>query len=331
MRQCRWIQCLAVAAALAAGSAAHAQGAAFPNKPVRLIIAFTPGSSTDIVGRAVAAKLSEYWGQPVVAENRAGAGGSIGSAVVVQSPPDGYTLLANSSAHVANPGIYAKLPYDTLKDFTNLAPLAGGPNVLFVGADSGMKTFADFIAAAKARPGQLNFSSAGIGSGTHFNLEKLKLMTGIDVTHVPYKGTPEAIADTIAGRVCCYFAPINAALPHIKGGKAVALAVSSAKRSSLLPDVPTIAESGVPKFDYTLWIGLWGPPGMPADVADKINKDVNRALASPDLNERLVNLGTLPMSMSSPEFTQFIRAEVDETAAHPQGRRHQAAVTGHAR
>jgi len=299
------------AAFLVAG-AALAQG--YPNKPVRLVIAFTPGSSTDIVGRAVAAKLQEFWGQPVIAENRVGAGGSIGSAVVVKSAPDGYTLLANSSAHVANPGIYANLPYDTLKDFTNLAPLAGGPNVLIVGAESGWKTFGDFVAAAKAKPGQLNFSSAGIGSGTHFNLEKLKLMAGIDVTHVPYKGTPEAIADTIAGRVCCYFAPINAALPHVKGGRAVALAVSSAKRSSLLPNVPTIAESGVPKFDYTLWIGLWGPPGMPAGVVDKINKDVNRALASPELNDRLVSLGTLPMSMSSAEFTQFVRSEVEDTA-----------------
>ncbi len=300
------------AAFLAAG-AAFAQSA-YPTKPVRLIIAFTPGSSTDIVGRAVAAKLQEFWGQPVIAENRVGAGGSIGSAVVVKSAPDGYTLLANSSAHVANPGIYASLPYDTLKDFTNLAPLAGGPNVLITAPESGWKTFGDFVAAAKAKPGQLNFSSAGIGSGTHFNLEKLKLMAGIEVTHVPYKGTPEAIADTIAGRVCCYFAPINAAVPHIKGGRAVALAVSSAKRSSLLPNVPTIAESGVPKFDYTLWIGLWGPPGMPADVVDKINKDVNRALASSDLNDRLVSLGTLPMSMSSAEFTQFVRAEVEDTA-----------------
>jgi tripartite-type tricarboxylate transporter receptor subunit TctC len=299
-------------AALLLAGAAFAQG--YPTKPVRLIIAFTPGSSTDIVGRAVAAKLQEFWGQPVIAENRVGAGGSIGSAVVVKSPADGYTLLANSSAHVANPGIYANLPYDTLKDFTNLAPLAGGPNVLIVGQESGWKTFADFIAAAKAKPGQLNFSSAGIGSGTHFNLEKLKLMAGIDVQHVPYKGTPEAIADTIAGRVCCYFAPINAALPHVKGGKALALAVSSAKRSELLPAVPTIAESGVPKFDYTLWIGLWGPPGMPADVVDKINKDVNRALTSPDLGDRLVKLGTLPMNMSSAEFTQFIRAEVEDTA-----------------
>jgi tripartite-type tricarboxylate transporter receptor subunit TctC len=286
----------------------------FPNKPVRLIIAFTPGSSTDIVGRALAAKLSELWGQPVVAENRTGAGGSIGSAVVVKAEPDGYTLLANSSAHVANPSIYASLPYDTLKDFTNIAPLAGGPNVLFVGLGTGWKTFADFIAAAKANPGRLNFSSAGIGSGTHFNLEKLKLMAGIDVTHVPYKGTPEAIGDTIGGRVCCYFAPINAALPHIKGGRAVALAVSSAQRSSLLPEVPTIAESGVRGFDYTLWVGLWGPPGMPADIVNKINADVNRALSSPDLAGRLTNLGTLPMNMTSVEFTDFVRREVEDTA-----------------
>jgi tripartite-type tricarboxylate transporter receptor subunit TctC len=302
----------AACAALFAAGAAFAP--AFPTKPVRVIVAFTPGSSTDIIGRAVAAKLQEFWGQPVVVENRAGAGGSIGSAAVVKSPPDGYTLLVNSSAHVANPAIYAALPYDTLKDFTNLAPLAGGPNVLIVSPESGMKKLPDFIAAAKAKPGALNFASAGIGSGTHFNLEKLKLMAGIDVTHVPYKGTPEAIADTLAGRVCCYFAPINAALPHVKGGRALALAVSSAKRSTLLPDVPTIAESGVPKFDYTLWVGLWGPPGMPADVTGKINKDVNRALASSDLNDRLVSLGTLPMSMSSAEFTQFIRTEIEDTA-----------------
>jgi len=309
MNQLKFVIFAALAAFALQG---HAQG--YPNKPVRLIIAFTPGSSTDIVGRAVAAKLSEFWGQPVLAENRVGAGGSIGSAAVVKMAPDGYTLLANSSAHVANPSIYASLPYDTLKDFTNIAPLAGGPNVLFVGPGTGWKTFADFLAAAKANPGKLNFSSAGIGSGTHFNLEKLKLMAGIDVTHVPYKGTPEAIADTIAGRVCCYFAPINAALPHVRGGRAVALAVSSAKRSSLLPDVPTIAQAGVPGFDYTLWIGLWGPPGMPADVVDKINKAVNRVLASPDLAERLTNLGTLPMNMSSADFTRFVRSEVEDTA-----------------
>ena len=302
-----------LAAALAAVSL-HAQAQNWPTKPVRLIIAFTPGSSTDIIGRAVAAKLSEIWGQPVVAENRAGAGGSIGSAAVLREAADGYTLLANSSAHVANPSIYAKLPYDTLKDFANIAPLAGGPNVLIVGTGTGWKNLGDFIGAAKAKPGTLNFSSAGIGSGTHFNLEKLKLMAGIDVAHVPYKGTPEAIGDTIAGRVCCYFAPINAALPHVRGGKAVALAVSSAQRSTLLPDVPTIAESGVPGFDYTLWVGLWGQAAMPASLVSKINADVNKALASPDLAQRLTNLGTLPMKMSPSEFSDYVRREVEDTA-----------------
>ena len=302
---------VALAATLAAP---QALAQTYPNKPVRLIIAFTPGSSTDIIGRAVAAKLAEIWGQPVVAENRAGAGGSVGSAAMLREAPDGYTLLANSSAHVANPSIYANLPYDTLKDFANIAPLAGGPNVLIVGTGVGWKSFADFIAAAKAKPGTLNFSSAGIGSGTHFNLEKLKLMAGIDVVHVPYKGTPEAIADTIAGRVCCYFAPINAALPHVAGGKAVALALTSAQRSPLLPNVPTIAESGVPGFDYTLWIGLWGSAAMPPALVDKINADVRKALSSPDLKERLTKLGTLPADMSAQDFAQYVRREVEDTA-----------------
>jgi tripartite-type tricarboxylate transporter receptor subunit TctC len=299
-------------AALAAFSAvAGAQN--WPTKPVRLVIAFTPGSSTDIIGRAVAAKLQEVWGQPVVAENRVGAGGTVGSKVVVDSAPDGYTLLANSSAHVANPGIYAKMQYDTLRDFTNLALLGGGPNVLIAGSDSGWKALKDYVGAAKHAPGSLNFASAGVGSGTHFNLEKLKLATGTVVTHVPYKGTPEAIADTIAGRTCCYWAPLNAALAHVNGGKAVALAVSSIKRSSLLPNVPTVAEQGYPGFDYTLWVGLWGPAKMPSDIANKINKDVNAALQSPDLKGRLTKLGTEPGAMTIGQFTAFIQSEVDET------------------
>jgi tripartite-type tricarboxylate transporter receptor subunit TctC len=297
-----------------AGFAAVAYSQAFPNKPVRLVIAFTPGSSTDIIGRVVAAKLQEMWGQPVVAENRAGAGGSIGSKHVADQAPDGYTLLANSSAHAANPGIYAKLPYDTLKDFTNLALLGGGPNVMITSPESGLKTLGDFVKAAKASPGKLNFASAGIGSGTHFNIEKLKIATGTDVTHVPYKGTPEAIGDTISNRTCCSWAPLNAALPHITGGKAVALAVSSATRSPLLPNVPTVAEQGYPGFDYTLWVGLWGPANMPADVAAKINKDVIAALNSPDTRERLTKLGTVPGNMSLAEFNAFVRKEIDDTA-----------------
>jgi tripartite-type tricarboxylate transporter receptor subunit TctC len=292
--------------------AALAQG--YPTKPVRLVISFTPGSSTDIIGRAVAAKLQEMWGQPVIAENRPGAGGTVGSEFVVRSDPDGYTLLANSSAHAANPGIYKDMRYDTMRDFVNLALLGGGPNVLIVSPQSGWKSLKDFVDAAKKNPGKLNFSSAGIGSGTHFNLEKLKIATGIDVTHVPYKGTPEAIGDTIANRVCCYWAPLNAALPHVNGGKATALAISSAQRSPLLPNVPSVAEQGYAGFDYTLWVGLWGPAKMPQDIAQKINKDVNAALASPDLRERLTKLGTVPGNLTIPQFTDFVKNEIEETS-----------------
>jgi len=300
-------------AVLLAALATQAAAQNYPTKPVRLIISFTPGSSTDIIGRAVAAKLQEVWGQPVVAENRPGAGGTVGSEFVVRSDPDGYTLLANSSAHAANPGIYKDMRYDTMRDFVNLALLGGGPNVLIVSPESGWKSLKDFIDAAKKNPGKLNFSSAGVGSGTHFNLEKLKLATGIDVVHVPYKGTPEAIGDTIANRVCCYWAPLNAALPHVNGGKAVALAVSSAQRSPLLQNVPSVAEQGYAGFDYTLWVGLWGPAKMPADLAAKINKDVNAALASPDLRERLTKLGTVPGNLTIPQFTDFVKKEVEDT------------------
>ena len=301
-----------LALALAAlAPAAHAQN--YPTKPVRLIISFTPGSSTDIIGRAVAAKLQEMWGQPVVAENRPGAGGTVGSEFVVRSDPDGYTLLANSSAHAANPGMYKELRYDTMRDFVNLALLGGGPNVLIVSPESGWKSLKDFVDAAKKSPGKLNFSSAGIGSGTHFNLEKLKLAAGIDVQHIPYKGTPEAIGDTIANRVCCYWAPLNAALPHVNGGKATALAISSAQRAPLLPNVPSVAEQGYAGFDYTLWVGLWGPAKIPQDIAAKINKDVNAALASPDLKERLAKLGTVPGNLTIPQFTDFVKKEIEDT------------------
>ncbi len=293
--------------------AAPALAQKFPTKPVRLIIPFTPGSASDVVGRVVALKLADLWGQPVVVDNRPGAGGTIGSAVVSRATPDGYTLLANSRAHAANPAIYANLPYDTLKDFTNLAPLAGQANVLIVGPQQGFKTLRDFLGAAKAKPGQLNFSSAGVGSGTHLNLEQFKVMAGVDVTHIPYKGTPEAITDTIGGRVCCYFAPITSAVQIVQTGRVVALGVATAKRSNLLPEVPSIAEAGVPGFDYSLWVGLWGPPGMPAIIANQINQDVQRALASPDLRDQLSKMGAEPMNMTVSEFTEFMRKQVEES------------------
>ena len=299
-------------AAIAAGAVAQAFAQGYPNKPVHTIISFTPGSSTDIVGRVVTQKLSELWGQPVVAENRAGAGGSIGTAAVFRADPDGYTLLIDSSAHTITPWIYAHLPYDTLKDFTDVAPLAGQPNVLVVAPGSRYKSLKDLIDYAKANPGKVNFGSAGVGSGTHLNLEKFKLATGVNVTHIPYKGTPEVVTNIIGGLVDCYWAPISAGISFINQDKLKALAVSGAKRSGQLPNVPTAAEAGVPGFDFTLWFGVWGPKGMPAAVVNKINADVRRALESPDVKDRLAKLGNDTMIMSPSEFSAFVRKEMQD-------------------
>jgi len=302
------------AAVLFAAGALHAFAQEYPAKSVHVVITFPPGSATDIVGRVVCQKLSEFWGQPVVVENRGGAGGSIGTAIVAKAAPDGYTLLINSSAHAVNPAIYAKLPYDTLKDFVEIAPLAGQPNVLVVPPNSPYKSVADLIAAAKAKPGAINFASAGVGSGTHLNLEKFKLATGTNVTHIPYKGTQEVLTDLLGGRVDFYFAPISAAISAMRSGKLRPLAVSTAKRSSQLPDVPTVAESGAPGFEFTLWFGLWAPAGTPANIVDKINKDVNRAVADPGVSAQLAKLGNDTMSMSSAEFGKFVRREIDDYA-----------------
>jgi len=296
--------------ALTAGEAT-AQG--YPTKPVKLVVPFTAGSATDILARTVGQKLTEMWGQSVIVDNRPGAGGTIGTAIVAKSPPDGYTLLVNSAAHAYNPWIYPNLSFDTVKDFIDVAPLAGQPNVLVVAPSTGYKTVADLIAAAKAKPGTLNFGSAGTGSGTHINAEKFRLAAGIDVVHIPYKGTPEALTDTMTGRITYFFSPISAALPNIREGKLVALGVSTAKRSSVLPNVPTLSESGLPKFDYSLWVGLFAPAGTPAEIVDKIARDVGRALATPEVKERLTALGAEETPMTPAEFTKFVGVEIDES------------------
>jgi tripartite-type tricarboxylate transporter receptor subunit TctC len=290
-----------------------ALGQGYPSKPVKVIVPFTAGSATDILARTYGQKLSEMWKQPVVVENHPGAGGTIGAGLVAKAAPDGYTLLVHSAAQAYNPSIYASLPYDTSKDFIDVCALGGQPNVLVVAPSSGMKTVADLIAQAKAKPGQMNFASAGQGSGTHINAEKFKLAAGIDVVHVPYKGTPEALTDTIAGRVTYYFSPISAALPFVREGKLTALAVSTAKRSSALPNVPTVAESGLPGFDYSLWVGLFAPTGTPADVVDKIARDVRAAADSAEIKERFASLGAEPMPMTSAEFKRFVDSEIVES------------------
>ena len=284
----------------------------YPTKPVRTIISFTPASATDILGRIVAAKLSEYWGQPVVAENRSGAGGSIGSAVVAKADADGYTLLINSNAHAVNPAIYAKLPYETTKDFVDIAPLAMLPNVLVVSPSSPHKTLMDLVNFARAKPTAINFGHAGVGSGTHLNTEKFIAAANIKVTQVPFKGTPEVVQAIFSGSVDCYWVPLSAGKAHVQSGRLRPLAVSTAKRNPVMPDVPTTGEAGVKGADAPLWFGLWGPAGVPAEIVKKINTDVRRALADPEVKQRLTNLGNDPMDMSPEDFARFVRSEIED-------------------
>ena len=308
IRSWRLAGVLAACALLSAG----VLGQTYPNKSVRIVVPFTAGSATDILARTVGQKLSDIWAQSVVVENRPGSGGTIGAAMVARSSPDGFTLMVQSAAQAVNPFIYPSLPYDTLKDFIQVVPLGGQPNVLVVAPASGYRTVADLVSDARKRPHALNFGSAGIGSGTHINGEKFKLAAGIDVEHIPYKGTPEALTDTMAGRITFFFSPISAALPLVREGKLVALGVSSARRSTVLPDVPTIAESGLPGFDYNLWVGVFAPAGTPSEVVEKINRDVNRVLRDPEVRQRMTSLGAEAMPMTTAEFDKFMRSEMDE-------------------
>jgi tripartite-type tricarboxylate transporter receptor subunit TctC len=301
-----------IAATVVAGAAA-AQ-AAYPSKPIRMVVPFTAGSVTDIIARTVAENMSKGLGQPVIIENKPGAGGTIGAAQVAKSDADGYTVLIHSSGHALNPAIYPNLPYDTVKDLTGVTPIAAVPNVLVVSPARGWKSVADVVAAAKARPGQLNYASAGTGSATHMNAEKFKLRAGIDAVHVPFKGTPEAITDVIGGRNDWFFAPMASALPLIKDGKLQALAVSSAQRSPALPNVPTTVEAGVPGSDYTLWVGMIVPSATPAPIVKRLHEETLKALASPDVKTRLASLGADAFTMEPAAFNAYIKTEMESAA-----------------
>jgi tripartite-type tricarboxylate transporter receptor subunit TctC len=305
---------LRIIAVLLSASALQVFAQNYPTRPVRAIIAFPSGSATDIIGRVIIQKVSDYWGQTIVADNRGGAGGSIASAIAAKSPPDGYTLIINSSAHAVNPSMYAKLPYDTVKDFVDIMPLVGQPNVLVVGPGSRFKSFSDYLSEAKANPGKITFAFAGLGSGTHLNTEKFKLAAGLDFNLISYKGSADAINDIVGGRVDCYFSPISAGIGFVQGGKMRALAVTTAKRSGLLPDVPTMAEAGVPGFEFILWFGLWAPAGTPTPIVSKIHQDFSRALADPAVSGKLGTLGNDVMKMTPTEFNKFVRREIADTA-----------------
>jgi tripartite-type tricarboxylate transporter receptor subunit TctC len=306
-------QALALAAALAAIStlgAAHAQNPWPGTQPIKLVVPFTAGSGTDIVARLVAEKLGPALGTSVVVDNKPGAGGTLGAAITAKAPADGYTLLVHSAGHLVNPWIYKGLSYDTIKDFTGITPMASLPNVL-VTAPSHAANVRDLVAKAKAKPGGLNYGSAGNGSATHMNAEVFRLAAGLDAQHVPFRGTPEAMTEVMAGRVDWFFAPMVSALPLIKSGKLQALAVGTAKRSPALPEAPTTVEAGVPGSEYLFWVGLFAPAKTPQPVVDRLQAEVAKIMASPELKERLDKLGAEPFTMPSAQFNKFI---ADETA-----------------
>ncbi len=283
----------------------------YPAKPIRFIVPLTPGSGADIAGRLVGKYMSEAWKQPVVVENRAGAGGQIGTQAVVKADPDGYTLLVQSSSHAANPAIYKVLPYDPLKDMVDIAILGRTPYVMVTQANGPYRNLKQLLDAAKAKPGDIPFASAGIGSSTHLAAEYAVSLGGVKMLHIPFKGSPDAIADVVAGRTTFYMAPINTALNLVKDGRLAALGVSTRGRADVLPGVAPLAEQGLADYDMTLWFGMWAPTGTPAAVVQKLNAQVNAIVQMPEVREQFAKLGLLPAPMKSDEFAKFVRSEIE--------------------
>lgn len=284
----------------------------YPVRPVRMVVPLTAGSGADIAGRIVGRKLSETWRQTIITDNRPGAGGQIGTQVVVNASRDGYTWLVQSASHAANPAIYEKLPYDSLKDLADVALLGTSPYIMVSAPAGPYRTLQSLIDAAKAKPGEIPFASAGVGSSTHLTAEYFAQAAKITMIHVPFKGSPEAITDAATGRVSFYMAPIGTAIGMAQENRVRVLGVTSARRVPQLPNVPTIAEQGLAGFAMDLWFGLWVPAGTPAAVVQKINGDVNRALREKDVQAQYDKLGMTPGAMSPAEFGRFVRSEIDK-------------------
>ena len=299
---------LCAAAALAFGATAVAQE--YPAKPIRVVVPFPPGGGTDLMARSVMQKLGESLGATVVIDNRGGAGGTIGSDIVAKSPADGYTILIVSGAHAINPSIYLKLPYDSVRDFAPVTMFTSGPGLLVVHPSVPAKSVKEFIALARSRPGQLNYASAGIGTPPHLAGELFKTMAGVNMVHVPYKGNGPAYTDLLGGQVSVMFPTIPTAIPHVRAGKLRALAVTTAKRTAITPELPTIAESGVPGYDVSSWYGLLAPAGTPAAVVAKLQREVARVLRLPDVSERLTPQGLDIVADTPGEFAAIIKSEI---------------------
>ena len=291
-------------------AATPAAADSWPAKPIKAVVPFGAGSATDIIPRIVFEQLQQQLGQSIVVESRGGAGGTIGALQVVKSDPDGYTWLVHSSAHTVAPALYPNLPFNAETDLVPMSMIGSAPNVLIISPSKGIKTIDDFVAYGRANPGKLNFASLGVGSAVHMSAERFRASAGYDATHIPFKGGAEALTEVIAGRVDYYFCPIATALPHIREGKLLALAVSSRTRAPQLPDVPTTLEAGFPDSDYTLWVGILGPAGTSKAVTDKLNAEMKKALASPILKEKLDKIGVQTMPMTPEEFGALIKSEL---------------------
>jgi tripartite-type tricarboxylate transporter receptor subunit TctC len=286
----------------------NAFGQGWPTKPIRVIVPFSPGGAVDVVARVLAEPVSKELGQPIVVDNRVGAGGTIGAAAVAKADPDGYTVLVHSSSHTVAPALFANLPYDAVRDFAGVLPLATQPTALFVPATRGYATVNDFVAAA--RSGKMSYGSGGVGNATHLNAERFLLSARFKAEHVPFKGSPEALREVAADRIDFSFSTLLPGLALVKDGRVKVLAVSSLRRASALPDVPTTLEAGYPDSDYNFWIGMLVPRGTGRDVIDRLYQETSKALQLPAVQERLRGLGADPMPMSSADFDKLIADEV---------------------
>jgi tripartite-type tricarboxylate transporter receptor subunit TctC len=301
---------------LVAGAAnAHAQTAGkaattYPTKPIRIVVTYPPGGPTDIVARAIGQKMTETWSQPVVIDNRAGAGGIVGTEVVARAAPDGYTLLLGTSAGLSiNPALNPKLPYNAFSDFAPISLVVINPQILVFNGSFAPSSLKELIQLAKARPGQINFASVGPGSPNHLGMELLKSMAGIDMVHIPYKGTSPAVTDLLTGQVSLMFNSMPSVLQQVRAGKLKGIAVGSAKRSQAAPEIPTVSEAGLPGFEYVTWYGLFAPAATPKDIVATLNKEIVRMLADPQLAQRFASQGAEPASTAPAELAKFMRAE----------------------
>jgi tripartite-type tricarboxylate transporter receptor subunit TctC len=309
-RNRRKLLCGALLAALLGCAAGGALAQTFPERPVRFIVPFTPGSATDALARILGQKLSESWGQQVVVDNRAGAGSVVGTGIAAKSAPDGYTLLMVSASHAVNATLYTKLPFDPAKDFAGVTLVASIPNVLVVGTHVQAKNVLELIAFAKANPGKLTYGSAGIGAASHLNAELFNSTLGLKMVHVPFKGFAEQLIEIFAGRVDLTWAPQILAMTHIKSGRLRPLGVSTAKRSTALPDVPTVAEAGVPGFEFDPWFAVLVPAATPKAVVNKLNADIVKVMQMPDVREKLLTQGAEPVSSTPARLDAYIREEI---------------------